>query len=144
MKKTQWLWTGLLAIVAALAFAGTWAFAQSAGNPEAEIKTAIAHAGYAGKAEALNGVHLHLHHVLNCMVGPQDKLFDAAAGNPCKGEGNGALSDIKAKTGEDAQYYQLSWVAQIAHQGITSSNLQEAKAAAHVASVILEDAAKAK
>ncbi len=144
MKKAQWLWTGLLATVVALAFAGTWAFAQSAGNPEAEIKTAIAHAGYAGKADALNGVHLHLHHVLNCMVGPQDKMFDAAAGNPCKDQGNGALPDIKAKMGEDTQYYEASWVAQIANQGITSNNLQEAKAAAHVANLILEDAAKAK
>jgi hypothetical protein len=144
MKKAQWLWTGLLAVVVVLAFAGTWAFAQAAGNPEAEIKTAIAHAGYAAKADALNGVHLHLHHVLNCVVGPQDKMFDAAAGNPCKDQGNGALPDIKAKMGQDDQYYEVSLVAQIANQGITSNSLQEAKAAAHVANLILEDAAKAK
>ncbi len=144
MKKAQWLWTGWIAVVVALAFVGSWAFAQDAANPEQEIKTATAHAGYAGKAEALNGVHLHLHHVLNCMVGPQDKMFDAAAGNPCKGQGNGAMTDIKAKAGENSQYYEASLVAEIANEGITSNNLQQAKADARAADLILQDAAKAK
>ncbi len=141
MRKT---WIGLLAVVAALALVGTWAFAQSAGNPDTEMKTAAAHAGYASKADALNGVHQHLHHVLNCVVGPQDKMFDTAAGHPCKDQGSGVLPDLKAKSGEDGQYYEASLVAQIANQGIASNNLQQAKAAARVASLILEDAAKAK
>jgi hypothetical protein len=144
MKKGQWLWAGLLAVTVALALVGTWAFAQSAGNPEAEIKTAMAHAGYAGKADALNSVHLHLHHVLNCVVGSQDKMFDAAAGNPCKDQGNGALPDIKAKMGQNLQYYEAWWAAQIASQGISSNDLPQAKAAAQIASLILEDAAKGK
>ncbi len=144
MKMAHWLWTGFLAVVVALAYVGPWAFAQDASNPDTELKTAISHAGYAAKADALTGVTQHLHHVLNCMVGPQDKLFDAAAGNPCKGQGNGALPDMKAKMGENAQYYEASWAAQIANQGITSNNLQEAKAAAQVASLILADAEKAK
>ncbi len=144
MKKAHWLAPGLVVAVGALAFAATWAFAQSAANPDTEIKTAITHAGYASKADALKTVTLHLHHVLNCMVGPEDKMFDKAAGNPCQGQGNGAMPDLKAKMGEDAQYYEASFVAQIASQGIASSNLQEAKAAARVASLILEDVAKAK
>ena len=129
-------------VAVVLAFVGTWAFAQSAGNPETELKTAMAHAGYAAKADALNGVHLHLHHVLNCMVGPKDKLFDAAAGNPCKDQGTGAVPELMGKM--DQQYYEAALVAQIASQGIASNNLQEAKTAAHVAGLILPDAAMAK
>lgn len=129
-------------VAVVLAFVGTWAFAQSAGNPETELKTAMAHAGYAAKADALNGVHLHLHHVLNCMVGPKDKLFDAAAGNPCKDQGTGAVPELMGKM--DQQYYEAALVAQIATQGIASNSLQEAKTAAHVAGLILQDATTAK
>lgn len=139
MKKT---WMGRLAVVAALGLSGTSAFGQSAGV--LEIKTAVAHAGYASKAEALGAAHLHLHHVLNCMVGPQGKQFDTAAGDPCKGQGNGALPDIKAKSGEDAQYYMTSLVAEIASQGIASNDLTQAKTYARVAALILEDATGAK
>jgi len=144
MEKMRCLRSALLPMLLGLAFAAPWALAQSAGNPEAEMKTAMAHAGFAAKADSLDGVTLHLRHVLNCMVGPQDKLFNAGAGNPCQGQGNGALPDLRAKTGQDLQFYQASWVAQIASQGIASSNLQEAKAAAQIAGLILQDATKAK
>jgi hypothetical protein len=103
----------------------------------------MTHAGFAAKYDALKEVSLHLHHVINCVVGPQDKMFDAAAGNPCQSQGNGFLPDLKVKKGEDAQYYQVQWVARIAGQAIASNNLQEAKAAARIASLVLEDAAKA-
>jgi hypothetical protein len=144
MTKADWLWSGLLVLGWALACVASWAFAQSPGNPEMQLKTAIAHAGFAAKADAVNGVTLHLHHVLNCMVGPQDTRFDTVAGNPCQGQGNGALSDIKPKTGQDLPYYEAWWVAQIASQGIASKNLQEAKAAAHIVGLILHDATKGK
>jgi hypothetical protein len=142
MKRMQSYGISLFSLTGVLAFVGTWAFAQSAGNPETEMKTAIAHAGYAAKAEALNGVHMHLHHVLNCMVGPQDKLFDAAAGNPCKDQGTGVLPELKGKMGQ--QYYEAALVTQIAAQGIASNNLPEAKADAHVAELILQDAVTVK
>jgi hypothetical protein len=76
------------------------------------------------------------------MVGPKDKLFDAAAGNPCKDQGTGVVPELKGKM--DQQYYEAALVAQIASQGITSNSLQEAKTAAHVASLILQDVATAK
>jgi len=144
MRKALRLRWVLLPLMSALAFASAWAFAQSAGSPDAELRTAMAHAGFAAKADALDGVTLHLRHVLNCVVGPQDRQFNAGAGNPCQGQGNGALPDLKAKTGQDLQYYQAWWVAQIANRGIASNNLQEAKAAAQIASLILQDATKAR
>ena len=37
--------------------------------------------------------HKHLQHAVNCLVGPNGKGFDAAAGNPCGKAGNGAIPD---------------------------------------------------
>ena len=38
-------------------------------------------------------VHAHLHHTLNCLVGPNGMDFDKDALNPCKNAGNGAIPD---------------------------------------------------
>jgi hypothetical protein len=144
MKTARWLWVGLLIAWVAWAFVGPRVFAQSAGNPEIALRTAISHAGFAAKADAVSGVTLHLQHVVNCLVGTQDKLFQAAAGNPCQGQGNGVLPDLKAKMGQDLQYYEAWWVAQVASQAIASKDYQAAKAAAHIAGLILQDAVKGK
>jgi hypothetical protein len=79
-----------------------------------EIKTAATHAGYAEKYDSMKEVSLHLRHVLNCLIGPSDKRFDKAAGDPCQGQGNGILPDIKASMGED-QEYPVAW--RLAHVG---------------------------
>ncbi len=118
--------------------------ARAAADPSAELKTATEHAGYSAKSEALTQVHLHLHHALNCLVGPQDKLFDGAAGNPCQGQGNGYLPDMKAAKNENASYYYAYWAKQVAEQAVTSNNLAEARAGANVVALALENAAKAK
>ncbi len=145
MRGKRWTLAGSLALL--VAFGAGWAVAQSAqtaatGNPEAELKTAVTHAGFAAKYDALKEVTTHLHHTINCLVGPQDKRFDSGAGNPCQSQGNGVLPDLKAKNGESAQYYEAQWAAEVANQGVTSSNLQEAKAAARVAGLVLTDASK--
>jgi hypothetical protein len=67
----------------------TAAFADVA----AELTVADQHAGFAAKAGTIDMVHMHLHHVLNCLVGPSGPGFDAAPGNPCAKAGNGALAD---------------------------------------------------
>jgi hypothetical protein len=118
--------------------------ADPPGNPEAELKTALTHAGFAAKYDSLQEVTLHLHHVLNCVAGPRDKRFDASAGNPCQGQGDGALPDLKAKAGEDSQYYFARWIARIADEGIASKNLGEAKAAARVITLALQGAMQGK
>jgi len=58
-----------------------------------EVATAAAHAGMAAGSPDIKTVHMHLHHVVNCLVGPTGDGFDKAAGNPCDGKGNGALMD---------------------------------------------------
>ena len=145
MVKKSRAKTGIL-----LAVVAVWVLAQSAlvtaaGDPSAELQTAVTHAGFAAKYETMKEINLHLHHALNCLVGPQDKLFDAAAGNPCQGQGNGYLSDQKAAKGEsNNQYHEAWWAAQIAAQGIASENMGAAKAAARIVNMVLDNASKAK
>jgi hypothetical protein len=142
-------WGGRSRVVVGILLAGaaTWMLAQSAlvtaaGDPSAELKTAVTHAGFAAKYETMKEVTLHLHHALNCLVGPQDKLFDAAAGNPCQGQGNGFLPDQKAAKGEGNQYYDAWWAAQIAGQALASDNLGAARAAARIVNMVLDNVAK--
>lgn len=77
------------------ALASGFALAASAQTHSAkdEINTAHAHAMMAASANTIAMAHTHLHHVINCLVGPGGKGFDAAAGTPCKGQGNGAIPD---------------------------------------------------
>ena len=148
MKSTGCCGRRGVTVGVAFAWAVAWLLAQSglaiaAGDPSAELKTATTHAGFAAKYEALNEVTTHLHHTLNCLVGPQDKLFDAAAGNPCQGQGNGYLPDLKAAKGDTAAYYDAWWAAQIAGQAVSVKSLGEAKAAAHIVNMLLDETAKA-
>ncbi len=62
------------------------------------VATAGQHAGMAAGSADLKMVHMHLQHVVNCIVGPPGAGFDKAAGNPCDGKGNGALADGGDKT----------------------------------------------
>jgi hypothetical protein len=59
----------------------------------AELTTAQTHAGLAAKAANIDGVHMHIHHALNCLVGPGGSGFDAGNMNPCAKSGNGAIAD---------------------------------------------------
>jgi hypothetical protein len=80
--------TILLAAGAALLLSAP-AFADVA----AEIGTAQTHAGLAAKATDIMGVHMHMHHALNCLVGPGGTGFDTGNANPCAKSGNGAIPD---------------------------------------------------
>jgi hypothetical protein len=55
-------------------------------GPEA-IATAAQHAGLSANSGDLGMIARHLHHALNCLVGPDGEGFDEAAGNPCGGTG---------------------------------------------------------
>ena len=59
----------------------------------AELNIAQNHAGMAAKAADLKTTQMHLHHAVNCLVGPGGKGFDAAAGNPCAKADAGAIPD---------------------------------------------------
>ncbi len=140
MRMARWSVLGI-AVLAAMAL-GAQAIAAAPMGMADELKTAITHAGFAAKYDTMKEVSLHLHHVVNCLVGPNDKMFDKAAGNPCQGQGNGIMPDIKAKMGEDQEYQVAWWLAHIADQALSMGNLQQAKAAAHIIQVQLASLSK--
>lgn len=115
----------LLTITAAMALAGGFAvtaFAQ--GDASTEISTAHAHALMAQNATTVSTAHTHLHHVINCLVGPGGSGFDAAAGQPCKGQGNGAIADSAGNQALDARLEKA--VAQ-ANTGLQKNDLAVAQ-----------------
>ncbi|HEY4340940.1 MAG TPA: hypothetical protein VGM97_13435 [Steroidobacteraceae bacterium] len=92
------------AIGAALAMLPLVAFAS--GDAAKETTTAATHASLSSKADSLKMAHAHLHHTLNCLVGPKGRGYDGKAENPCKDMGDGAIPDTadaaKKKTLEHA------------------------------------------
>src|SRR5215468_225988 len=59
-----------------------------------EVTIAAKHAGLAAQAADLKGTQTHLHHVINCLVGPKGQGFDDKEANPCKDQGDGAIPDM--------------------------------------------------
>jgi hypothetical protein len=104
------------AIASGLPFAAL-AQTHSARN---EITTAHAHALMASTADTVEIGHAHLHHVINCLVGPGGKGFDAKAEDPCKGQGNGAIPD---SAGNHAVQRNLKKALTDAQSGLKSNEL---------------------
>lgn len=94
----SWLILGIAGTLAAGVSSAAWAQHNEADNATArEVATAQIHAHVADKMDSVVGAQLHLHHVVNCLVGVHGMGYDAAAervsANPCKGLGQGALPD---------------------------------------------------
>lgn len=135
MRIGRWLASTM--VLVGLAVWGVQPSPAAMGGMGDEMKTAITHAGFAEKYDAMKEVTMHLHHVINCLVGPGDPMFDSAAGNPCQGQGKGIMPDIKASMGQDQEYQVAWWLAHVADQAIKMGNLAQAKAAAHIIGVQL-------
>lgn len=117
MKSMMLALAGALSLVAAQAYAA---------DVKGEVVNAETHAGLAAKAGALDGVHMHLHHTLNCLVGPSGTGFDAKQMNPCANSGNGAIPD----TTDAAKKAKLEAAAAKASSGIAATDLAAAQKAA--------------
>ena len=92
-----------------------------ADGPQA-IGIAAQHAGLAANAANINVVRTHLHHVLNCLVGPGGDGFDAMPGNPCAMAG-GAIP----QTANAEEKTKLLNVAQRTRTAISAPEMAEAK-----------------
>jgi hypothetical protein len=88
----------------------------------AAINTAVTHTGLASNAANIDAVHTHLHHVLNCLVGPGGNGFDAAPGNPCAAAG-GAIP----QTADAATKAKLETAATQVRGGIANNDMAAAK-----------------
>jgi hypothetical protein len=117
------------AIATLLLLPGT-AFADA----HSEIVNAEQHAGFAAGAAALAEAHAHLHHTLNCLVGPAGNGFAANEINPCAQAGNGAIPD----TQDQAKRQALEAAAAKARAGIAATTLNDAKKSAAEAQAMLK------
>src|SRR5215470_10704889 len=118
-----------IVLSAALALMPLAAYADAA----SETVTAQTHADLAAHAADLAGVHMHLHHAVNCLVGPAGTGFDAKELNPCANAGNGAIPD----TTDAAMKKLLTDAVAKAQTGITATQLAAAqKAAADTAAML--------
>ena len=116
--------------------------AQAAeGNTAAskQVATAAAHAGMALGATDVKMVHTHLHHVINCLVGPSGHGFDSSAGDPCKGMGHGAIVDAKGHTAVEGT---LHTAVREAKEGLQATKLDRAHADAKKVLNTLQEAKK--
>jgi len=119
-------------LTATLMFAGA-AYAADLG---AEITNAGQHAGLAASAANLDGVHMHMHHALNCLVGPKGDGFDAKQMNPCAQSGNGAIPDEM----DAAKKAKLETAKTQLMQGIAATDLKTAQTAATTAQTTIASA----
>ncbi|MDE2234724.1 MAG: hypothetical protein KGL13_09905 [Gammaproteobacteria bacterium] len=112
------------------------AMALAGGNANQEISTAATHAAMAGNAADTATAIMHFHHVINCLVGPKNRMFDAAVGNPCQDMGNGAMNDVGKKS---PQYTQLQQVLAMAERAVHAKNLSESQQyAAHISQMLMK------
>ena len=116
---------GLPALLLVLALPVAAQTADANGAASKQIATAGAHAGMALGAADLMTTHMHLHHVVNCLVGPSGKGFDAKAEDPCKGMGQGAIVDAKGDAATEAR---LQAALGHAEQGLKAGTLDAAHA----------------
>ena len=105
-------------------------------DAHSEIVNAATHAGLAAGSADIAGVHTHLHHALNCLVGPGGNGFDANEMNPCAQAGNGAIPD----TPDAAKKAALEAAAAKARAGIADADLAAArKTATDTAAMLKKD-----
>ena len=121
--------TGVVAV--ALAASSAAAFAA---DPAQEVATAATHAGFAAQAATLEQAHMHLHHTVNCLVGPKGQGFDPNEANPCQKLGEGAISDTSDATAKA----KLNRALANAEGGLKSDDLTAAKKAATETQLILK------
>jgi hypothetical protein len=124
MRKNQ----KLAALAFAAAFIAAGSALAAAPQPAKEIAAAAQHAGLAAQGTTLKEVQTHLHHTINCLVGPEGKGFAPKEMNPCAALGNGAIPD----TADAAKKKALEMALSEAQDGVAEDELADAK----------EDAAK--
>ena len=113
-----------------------FAFPALAADAGAEITNAAMHAGLAAQAGDIAGVHTHLHHAVNCLVGPAGPGYDGKELNPCANTGSGAIPDSTNSSTKQA----LEAALAKANSGIATTDLATAQKDASAAAAMLKSA----
>jgi len=110
--------------------------AALAADTAKEIATAAEHAELAATATDIKMIKAHLHHTINCLVGPNGGFYFATELNPCKDFGNGAIPE----TTDIAKKKSLEAAVNKAKSGITAHDPAAAKALASEAEALIKSA----
>jgi hypothetical protein len=119
----------LFAVAASIA-----ALPAAAADLNSEIANAATHAGLATQASDIAGVHTHLHHTINCLVGPDGTGFDAKETNPCANSGSGAIPDAANASTKQT----LQAALEKANSGLESTDFAVARKDASAAAALLK------
>src|SRR2546426_6517242 len=114
-------------VLALIAFVTGAATAESAAEmAKKQLQTAMFHAGELAQRGNVAATSLmHLQHVMNCLEGSGGKNYRAAVGNPCQGQGNGAMIDLKAAEQAGAMGAAKAGRYAKARPGMTAHRLRE-------------------
>ena len=112
------------------------ATAAMAADLAKEISTAAQHAELAATATDVKMVKVHLHHTINCLVGPNSDSFDAKQLDPCKDFGDGAIPE----TTDAAKKKSLEGALAKAKSGLAADDLAAAQAIAAQAETLIKAA----
>jgi hypothetical protein len=126
-------WIATIGILAVFGVGLVSASVKADADSTKEVTTAARHAGLAAQAADLKGTQTHLHHVINCLVGPKGQGFDDKEANPCKDQGNGAIPD----TTDEARRTALIQALVKANEGLRKADLAAARKSASEAQVLL-------
>jgi hypothetical protein len=133
-RRSLSTWVTLAIAGAGLAFLAP--HPSAAADAMEEVATAAEHAGYAAGSDQLDAVHTHLHHVVNCLVGPEGEGFDSDELNPCADLGNGAIPD----TADAEKKQALEEALAEAMAGLEANELEAAQAHASETATMLDNA----
>jgi hypothetical protein len=122
-------------LAASIASIALLPFAAVAADLGGEIATAAQHADLSATAPDMAYTHMHLHHTVNCLVGPKGAGFDAKELNPCANSGNGAIPDA---AGDAAKVKALTLAAAKAEAGIAAMDKAVAQKDAADAAAMLK------
>lgn len=136
MPRKSILPTRVLVSAAALTLLVPLSLPAFAGDYGKEVSTAADHAGYAAASTTIADAHMHLHHTINCLVGPTGAGFDANEMNPCKDQGDGAIKD----TTDAAKQQMLNAAVTKAQAGLATDDLPTAATDAAAVQAMLKQA----
>jgi hypothetical protein len=96
------------------------ACAASSASVSSEIAAAAKHAGLSAESTTLQVAHMHLHHTLNCLVGPSGTGFNSSYFNPCAHIGHGAIPD----SGNSREALKLRHIAEQVRTALKDAQLR--------------------
>jgi hypothetical protein len=124
----------LISTVGAVVAAALMSTPSLAADAKAEITIAAQHATLAAGASDVAGVHMHLHHTLNCLEGPKGADFSTKDLNPCQNAGDGAIPDSTNPTTVSA----LQSAVGQARRGLAAMDLKSAQSDASATAATLQ------